>query len=51
MFVSGVAHEKLLAIAQDKKCFLGDVVDLLLELKTVEQLGVENKKFKRLWTP
>ena len=45
MFVSGEAHALLQQKAQEDKMFMGDVVDILLGLKTTEQIKEENKSY------
>jgi len=41
MFVSEQALARLKQLAQEQKCFTGDVVDILLGVKTEEQLNEE----------
>lgn len=43
MFVSEQALARLKELAQEQKCFTGDVVDILLGVKTREQLDEEYK--------
>ena len=50
MFVSEQAHALLSDIGKNKQCSMGDVVDVLLEVKTYEQLPEENKAYKKTWT-
>jgi len=44
MFVSEQALARLKQLAQEQKCFAGDVVDMLLGIKTEEQLSEEYEK-------
>ena len=43
LFVSGEAHALLRAQADAQQMFMGDVVDILLGLKTKEQIAVEQR--------
>lgn len=46
LFVSEAALARLATLAEEKKCYLGDVVDMLLEVKTSEELDAEFEKNK-----
>lgn len=43
MFVSGKAHEILSQRAKENKRFIGDEVDILLNIKSIEEIDTENK--------
>lgn len=45
LFVSGEAHALLSKRAEEEKMFMGDVVDILLGLKTKDTIKEENKDY------